>query len=58
MKIELIKSEQYDGTWFKVIVDYSVKYFRSESEADEYYKMIVEKAQIPEVQTVLKSIEI
>ena len=60
MKIELIKSEEWDKTFFKVITDdpYSAKYFLKEEEAQNHYDNIVANGKKPPVLTVLKSTEI
>jgi hypothetical protein len=60
MKIELIKQEEWDQTWFKVVIDdpYSCKFFTKEEEALKHYNAIVNHSISGPVLTILKSVEI
>ena len=60
MKIELIKQEEWDLTWFKVVTDdpYSCKFFQKEEEAEKYYNIVLQSSIKPPVFTTIKSIEI
>jgi len=60
MKIELIKQEEWDQTWFKVVTDdpYSCKFFRTEEEAKTHFNADHQNSIKPPVLTTIQSIEI
>jgi len=60
MKVELIKQEEWDRTWFKVVTDdpYSCKFFHKEEDAEKHYNDVIQSNLKPPVLTTIKSIEI
>jgi hypothetical protein len=68
MKIEIVRTQENDGDWYKVLVDgynkgcWKVTDIQSENEAlilaEKRFDELVSLAKRPELITVLKSIEI
>jgi len=60
MKIELIKQEEWDRTWFKVETNdpYTVKFFFKEEDAEKHYNDLIQNSIKPPVLTTIKEIEI
>ena len=59
MKIELIKKDKIEGTFFYTKIDgLTDNVYQLEADANARYDYLVERAKLPTTETTIKSIEI